>query len=188
MIRALVVSSTAFKSSALFGPVTGLFADEVACARGADARRQLSSDAFDLIVINAPLADEYGSDLAVYAAEKTSAGILLFVSAQEYGPIETKVSSSGVIVVAKPCSVAFAAQYAKVALATEARMAAMKRTIANLQKKIAEVKIVERAKCALAVRRGMSEEDAHRYIEKSAMDSRMSRMEVAEEILRKFEH
>ena len=133
------------------------------------------------------MADEYGSDLAVYAAEKTSAGILLFVNAQEYGPIETKVSSSGVIVVTKPCSVAFAAQCAKVALATEARMAAMKRTIANLQKKIAEVKIVERAKCALAVRQGMSEEDAHRYIEKSAMDSRMSRMEVAEEILRKFE-
>ena len=187
MIRALVVSSTAFRSSALFGPVTGIFADEVACAKGADARRRLSTDAFDLIVVNSPLADEYGADLAVYAAEKTSAGILLFVSAQEYGPIETKASPSGVVVVAKPCSVAFAAQCAKVALATEARMAGMKRTIANLQNKIAEVKLVERAKCVLAVKQGLSEEDAHRYIEKNAMDSRRSRKEIAEEIVQKFD-
>lgn len=188
MIKALVVSSTAFKTSALFSSVTGLYADEVVCTRGAEARQKLSTDAFGLIVINAPLSDEHGVDLATYAAEKTSAGIVLFVNAQEFGPVEAKAEPSGVIVVAKPCSVAFAAQCVRVAAATSARVSGMKRTIENLQQKIAEVKIVERAKCVLASKRGLSEDEAHRYIEKSAMDSRKSRLEIAQEILKEYKN
>lgn len=188
MIRALVVSSTPFKTSALFGPSTGLFADEVVCGRAAEARRLLSSDSFALIVINAPLSDEQGVDLACYAAEKTSAGIVLFVKAQTYEVAAVKAEKEGVIVVPKPCQTAFAAQCVRIAAATAARMSGMKSTVANLQNKVAEIKLVDRAKCVLVQYLAMSEEAAHKYIEKRAMDSRQSRLQVAEEILRTYEN
>ena len=47
--------------------------------------------------------------------------------------------------------------------------------------------MVDRAKCALIQYLHMSEPDAHRYIEKQAMDLRITRQEVAEEILKTYE-
>ena len=52
-----------------------------------------------------------------------------------------------------------------------------------MQEKIAQVRLVSHAKCCLVEREQMSEDAAHRYIEKRAMDTRMSRGEVAQEIL-----
>ena len=44
-----------------------------------------------------------------------------------------------------------------------------------------------RAKWLLIERRGMTEAEAHRYIEKEAMDTRLPKREVARDILRTFE-
>ena len=47
--------------------------------------------------------------------------------------------------------------------------------------------LVDRAKCYLIEKKGYTETDAHRLIEKHAMDTRMSRGEVAQEILEEEE-
>ncbi len=188
MTRALVVSSTAFDTSALFGPGSGVFADVVSCRRADEARRMLSSDSFGLVIVNAPLEDELGTDLACDAAERTSAGIVLFVKAQLFEVTLAKAAKAGAIVVGKPCQLGYARMCLQVAAATAARMNKMKRTVANLQSKVAEIKTVDRAKCVLMQYLGFSEEAAHKYIEKQAMDSRRNRLEVAEEILRTYEN
>ena len=55
--------------------------------------------------------------------------------------------------------------------------------IKRLEKKIEEMRLVNRAKSILMTEKSMSEPDAHRYIEKTAMDRRVSRGQVAEEII-----
>nr|WP_325247385.1 ANTAR domain-containing protein [uncultured Oscillibacter sp.] len=45
------------------------------------------------------------------------------------------------------------------------------------------MRLVNRAKWTLIQCLGMSEEEAHRYIEKQAMDNRISRREVAKRVL-----
>ena len=57
----------------------------------------------------------------------------------------------------------------------------------RLREKIEELRIVERAKCVLIEHLSFSEEQAHRYIEKQAMDRRMTRRSVAEGILNTYE-
>ena len=52
-----------------------------------------------------------------------------------------------------------------------------------LKKRIEDIRVVDRAKCILISSMNMSEKEAHRYIEKRAMDMRISRRAVAEEIL-----
>ena len=49
------------------------------------------------------------------------------------------------------------------------------------------MKVVARAKCALMQSLKMTEAEAHRYIEKQAMDLRLSKREVAENILKIYE-
>ena len=46
-----------------------------------------------------------------------------------------------------------------------------------------QLRLVSRAKCLLIENRGMTEAEAHHYIEKEAMNSRRTREQVAEEIL-----
>ena len=50
-----------------------------------------------------------------------------------------------------------------------------------------EIKIVNRAKWTLINSLNMSEEDAHRYIEKQAMDRCVSKRAIAEEIIRSYD-
>ena len=47
---------------------------------------------------------------------------------------------------------------------------------------MAEIRLINRAKWALIERQGMSEQDAHRYIEKQAMDRCVPKRVVAEEV------
>ena len=54
----------------------------------------------------------------------------------------------------------------------------------DTEQKIQDIRTIDRAKCLLIQYSGMSEEQAHRYLEKQAMDRRMTRREVAEEVLR----
>ena len=49
-----------------------------------------------------------------------------------------------------------------------------------------DVRTVNHAKWLLMENDHMSEQDAHRYIEKQSMDMRLTRREVAESIIRSF--
>ena len=49
------------------------------------------------------------------------------------------------------------------------------------------VAAVGRAKCLLVERRNMTEQSAHKFIEKTAMDNRLSRYAVAENIITGYE-
>ena len=62
----------------------------------------------------------------------------------------------------------------------------MEKKTVSLEEKMREIKIVNRAKWTLINSLNMSEDDAHRYIEKQAMDRCVSKREIAEEILRTY--
>ncbi len=57
----------------------------------------------------------------------------------------------------------------------------------KLQNKLEETRLVNRAKCVLIQYLNMTEQQAHRYIEKQSMDLRQSRVVTAESILKTYE-
>ena len=56
----------------------------------------------------------------------------------------------------------------------------------SVEEKMEEIRIVNRAKWLLISELKMDEPQAHRYIEKQAMDRCISRKEIAEEIIRTY--
>ena len=58
----------------------------------------------------------------------------------------------------------------------------------DLLRKIDALRIIDRAKCLLMQYLGMSEADAHRYIEKQAMNLRISKKTIAEHILKTYDN
>lgn len=72
-------------------------------------------------------------------------------------------------------------------LAMCTRLRTLRQYTSSLQRKLDDTRLVNRAKLLLMSRLNMSEAEAHRYIEKSAMDGCRKRREVAESIIRTYE-
>ena len=56
-----------------------------------------------------------------------------------------------------------------------------------LKGKLDDLRLIDRAKCILVSQMKMEEREAHRYIEKQAMDRRMTKRAIAEGILKTYE-
>ena len=157
-------------------------------ASGGDARRLLLETSFDLVVINAPLSDEYGHELAVFVVESSGAGVIILCKSERADLVSQKVEDAGVFVVEKPISRQLFFQSIKLMAASRRRMLGLKKENSKLRGKIEEIRLVDRAKCLLIQYLDMTEPEAHRAIEKEAMDRRVTRKEIAKEIVSRYEN
>ncbi len=157
-------------------------------ANAGETRRILIEKDFDLCIINAPLPDEFGESLACNIAAKGISEVILLVKAEYFDEISEKVEDFGVITIAKPLSKALLWTSLKIAQAAHRKVLAMRSENNKLLNKIEDIRIVDRAKCILIAHLSMTEPEAHRYIEKQAMDMRLTRRQVAEGILRTYEN
>ncbi len=152
------------------------------------ARRMMINDVFDLCIVNAPLPDETGETLALDIAEESETEVILLLRSEVFEEVTANVEDDGVITVAKPMNKALLWNAVKVARAAHKRLQKMQSKNAALQQKIEDIRIIDRAKCVLIAYLNMSEDEAHKYIERHAMDLRTSRRRVAEDILRTYEN
>lgn len=67
-----------------------------------EARRRMLETEYDLVLINAPLPDDFGTRLATSICNETGLGVLLFVKAAMYDDVCSKVTEYGVLTVSKP--------------------------------------------------------------------------------------
>ena len=153
---------------------------------GSEARRYLLDGDFDLIIIDTPLLNEFGDDFALHAAERTGAGVILLVELERLDDVSMRTEDSGVFAVPKPIAPDFFYQAVKLLLASRERLRDLEAENRRLQKKLDEARLVGRAKCLLVQHLHLSEQQAHRHIEKLSMDTRQSRMEVAESVVRRY--
>ncbi|MBQ6908244.1 MAG: ANTAR domain-containing protein [Clostridia bacterium] len=151
-----------------------------------EAKRMTLLQDFDIVVINAPLKDESGIDFAVNTATENATGVLLLISNEYYEQVLDKVMAYGVLTVSKPISRQVLYESFNLLVATNSRIKKVEKNNEKLTAKMEEVRIVNRAKWILIENLGLSEEEAHRIIEKQAMDERQSKREVAETIIRTY--
>ena len=159
----------------------------VTAAGAAQARRKASGDSYALALINAPLQDESGLELAIDLARNTTAAVVMLVKTEMAALIADAATEAGVLIVTKPVNQLLFEQTVKVGIACRNRLLMYKEQTERLQTKYEELKIIDRAKCLLIEHMRITEEEAHRALEKEAMDSRMSRVRVARKVLEKFE-
>ena len=188
MGRALIVSAGASSNEYISARLAELgYTRPTIIPSGAEARRRMLESDFELIVVNAPLPDEFGHELCSSAVEKTDAGVVLLAKAAAAEQLLAPMSEQGALLLSKPFSNTLFLQTIHLAAANNHRLQLLRQESARMQEKIAQVRLVSHAKCCLVEREQMSEDAAHRYIEKRAMDTRRSRAEIAQEILDSYE-
>ena len=151
-----------------------------------EARRRVVDTEFDIVLINAPLPDDFGMRLAIDICTNSGAGVLLMVKNDLFNDIYAKVVGYGVITLSKPTNSQMVTQNLRILCATRERMRQMQARQATVEEKIEEIRLVNRAKWLLIECLSMTEPEAHRYIEKQSMDARISKREVAENIIKTY--
>jgi len=189
LTRVLIVS----ESAAAAGNIAQVlpadrFSTPEATENAEETRRLLVDRAFDIVIINTPLKDDFGVRLAVDLARYETIGILLLVKSELYEQVSGKVESYGVITLAKPINKQLLMQSVNMLISVRNKMKSIETRADDLQKKMDEVKVVNRAKLLLVEKLKMSEAEAHRFIEKSAMDRCVKRREIAESIIKTYEN
>lgn len=152
-----------------------------------EARRILSDIPIDILLINTPLSDEFGTQFALDVANNSGTGVLLFVKSEIYEAVSYKVESAGVLTMSRPVSPQLFSQSLRLIIATRAKLKNLYEKNSDLQEKMKEVRILNRAKWLLVDKKKMSEPDAHRYIEKNAMDRCVRKKVIALEIIEELD-
>lgn len=173
--------------SALGGILPGDLCRLATQTRTAEETRQaLSASPVDIVIINSPLPDCSGVELALELAESTM-GILLLTKPEQYESISAKVEDRGILTLSRPVSAKALYTAVKLLIAVTARLSRMEKKNQSLQDKMTDIRRVDRAKWLLIQHHNMTEQDAHYYIERQAMDTRLSRREIADSIIRTYD-
>ncbi|NMC55973.1 MAG: response regulator [Eubacteriaceae bacterium] len=162
------------------------FAPIISASNAGEAKRLMISQTFDIIIINTPLSDEFGSELALNIAENTYSGVILMVKAELFEEVSCNVETQGVFTLVKPISRQMVYQAIKLLVALREKMRRTEEKNATLESKMEAIRIINHAKWVLIEKQNITEAAAHRYIEKLAMDKRISKKEVAERILKMY--
>lgn len=185
MERILIVSATEKSHTMLTQFLTSCGVQTQFCytASGAEARRALVNGMFDLVLVNTPLPDEFGHEMAQTAAHDTLAGVILLAKVEIADSVAEKVEDDGVLVVPKPLSRVLFMQALRLMRAARQRLTGLQSENRRLQQRIEDIRTVDRAKCLLIECCAMSEPEAHAYIEQQAMKRRRTKREIAESII-----
>ncbi|MCR5542698.1 MAG: ANTAR domain-containing protein [Eubacterium sp.] len=146
------------------------------------AKRELITRPYDLILVNAPLTDGFGTQFVMEVRERRSMGIIIAVPGEVYGDISDKLADQGIIAIAKPIVTKNLEVQIRLLLAMLENVKEAERKVTRIEEKMEEVRLVSRAKLVL-IQKGMSEEEAHDYIIKQAMNTGQTKKSVAEDIL-----
>ena len=152
-----------------------------------EARRRIVETAFDIVLINAPLPDDFGMRLAIDICTGSGAGVLLMVRNDQFDDVYARVVGYGVLTLSRPTSMQMVAQNLRILCATRERMRRMEEKQTAVEEKIDEIRLVNRAKWLLFECLGMTEPAALRYIEKQSMDRRVSKREVAQAVIKTYQ-
>ena len=179
----LVSSSPKFNESMLALLPESRFYPVAAVSDVSSARRRLLESKCDIVIINAPLPDDFGTRLALNICDNSGTAVLLFVKAEHYPDINGRVSPFGVLVLPKPASSQTVSQSLQLLCGTRERLRRMEQKTASIEEKMEEIRIINRAKLLLMEQLKMTEKEAHRFIEKQAMDRCVTRITIAQSIL-----
>lgn len=189
MDRILIAAGSDKHISALIGQLKEIFPGVKfsSVSTGREARRTVSEQDFDMLIINCPLPDENGIDLAEFTCSSSDAMCVLLVKAENSDIIADKVEDYGAMVISKPLNRELFYRAMRFTAAARKRMLGIRSENIKLQKKLEEIRLVNRAKLALMQYLGFTEQQAHRYIEKQAMDLRCTKLEVSRKVIKMYE-
>ena len=187
-VRALLVSSSEAQTqriSALLTRARIVPFDHAGSAQ--QALEQFDAGGIDGVLIAEPIAGSSGRELALQLKKRHCMAVLLLAAPENAGTDAALLEQSGVLVLPNDAPESLIVQTIRLLTAVRIQLEQMQHKTEKLEAKVADIRIINRAKLLLVQHLQMTETEAHKYIEKQAMDTSMRRRTIAENIIRTYE-
>ena len=150
----------------------------------ADSARQaldlLDAGGIDGVLIAEPVTGSSGQELALQLKKRRCMAVLLLAEPTHADAAAALLEQSGVLVLPNDAPESLLA-------AVRIQLEQMQHKTEKLEAKVADIRIINRAKLLLVQHLQMTETEAHKYIEKQAMNTSKPRRTIAENIIRTYE-
>ena len=137
----------------------------------------------DLVVMDVKMPKMDGITAAATIAEERIAAVVMLTAFSQRELIERAREAGAMAYVVKPFDASDVVPAIEIAMARFAEIRAVEAEVADLEERFASRKAVDQAKGLLQEGLGLTEPEAFRWIQKTAMDLRKSMREVAEGVI-----
>lgn len=137
----------------------------------------------DLVVMDVKMPKMDGITAAESIAKERIAPIVMLTAFSQRDLVERARDAGALAYVVKPFDASDVVPAIEIAMGRFAEIRAIEAEVADLEDKLASRKAVDQAKAMLQEGLGLSEAEAFRWIQKTAMDLRKSMREVAEGVI-----
>ena len=150
------------------------------------AKRAIAERDFDFVIVNSPLPDDDGMRFSIDACMTKNTVALLLVRSERYPEVFERAAAFGVFLLPKPLARSSVTLALDWLTSARERLRRTEEKVQSFEEKMEEIRLVNRAKWLLINCLQMTESDAHRTIEKQAMDGCVSKRIVAENIIKTY--
>ena len=187
-VSALLVSASEAQTQRISALLTRARIVPFDHASGArQALEQFDAGGIDGVLIAEPIAGSSGQELALQLKKRHCMAVLLLAAPEHADTAAALLEQSGVLVLPNDAPESLIVQTIRLLTAVRIQLEQMQHKTEKLEAKVADIRIINRAKLLLVQHLQMTETEAHKYIEKQAMDTSMRRRTIAENIIRTYE-
>ena len=187
-VHALLVSGSEAQTQRISALLTRARIVPFNHAAGArQALEQFDAGGIDGVLIAEPIAGSSGQELALQLKKRHCMAVLLLAAPEHADAAAALLEQSGVLVLPNDAPESLIVQTIRLLTAVRIQLEQMQHKTEKLEAKVADIRIINRAKLLLVQHLQMTEAEAHKYIEKQAMDTSMRRRTIAENIIRTYE-
>ena len=148
-----------------------------------EGRHLAREEDYDVILLYTPIEGSLGDEMAKQFASLSAATVVVITPEKVAARMREKLAGEGILLTTTPLRKhEFFSTLTAAAVCSE-RTRTLREENAQLRARLAEQKTIEQAKLLLVECLKLSEEQAHKYIEREAMELRTSRVEVARRII-----
>ena len=151
-----------------------------------DLRAARESTPSDLVIVNAPLPGGDSLSYCSSVADSSDSAVLLLVPQGQLDRTEDRMLPAGVMTLGKPLSPIMLSQSLRGLCSMHERLRSRQQALHTVENAVEEIKLINRAKWLLISCLNMTEDEAHRYIGKLAMQQQRPKRDIAEGIIRTY--
>ena len=137
----------------------------------------------DLVIMDVKMPKKDGIDAAAEIVAEQIAPVVILTAFSQRDLIERARDAGAMAYLVKPFSKADLLPAIELAVARYAETAALRLEVADISQRLEARKIIDRAKGLLMTNQKMSEPEAFRWIQRTAMDRRTSMQAIAQAVL-----
>ena len=153
----------------------------------AEAQDLMLRDRYDILIIDSQIPEDKALSLAVTVCSAGETSVLLIVGDESYEEIYYKALPYGIFTISNTADRSLLGSSLRMLCVMRERLKGYEARQEKVNTKIEEISLVNRAKWLLIECLNMTEDEAHRYILRQAMEQRISKREAAADIIRTYQ-